>query len=276
MDQQLQTLKSDLSQLEIGSNTNLICFNDFLKHEEFNDSDLKTFLRQEWKRLYGLRIIESPLYQSEVVETISLIVLKGWIQLEKYFAKLSHDNLRSFSNILISGAKGVGKTTLMKGLRSIIDENCIHVTTIFVDYETEEPKPLPSQLLLGFDLPDSKFNQETLCAYAKRVNKGVIFFGDEIQELYKNPSNIPVVRQILAIGKTGCAMGIVSGSSFNVRALAFKEIDDYKYLDYPSLNNTVYKENHLNPLRTENEMKQYLESQKKKVHMDPFLLHYSK
>ena len=272
MDQQLQTLQSDLSQLEIGSNTNLICFKDFLKHEEFNDSDFKTFLRQEWKRLYGLRIIESPLYQSEVVETISLIVLKGWIQLEKYFAKLSHDNLRSFSNILISGAKGVGKTTLMKGLRSIIDENCIHVTTIFVDYETEEPKPLPSQLLLGFDLPDSKFNQETLCAYAKRVNKGVIFFGDEIQELYKNPSNIPVVRQILAIGKTGCAMGIVSGSSFNVRALAFKEVDDEKYNLYPNLNNTVYKTKDLNPLRTEIEIQQYLQIQTKTIHIDLFEL----
>ena len=274
MDQQLQTLQSDLSQLEIGSSTNLCCLDDFLKHEEFIDSDLKNFLRQEWKMLYDRGIMDSPLYQSEEVEKISLFVLKSWIQLEKYFAKLSHDNLRSFSNILISGAKGVGKTTLMKGLRSIIDENCIHVTTIFIDYETRVRKPLPSQILQGFNLPDSDFDQKTLCEYAKRVNKGVIFFGDEIQELYKNPSNIPVVTQILAIGKSGCAMGIVSGSSSNVRALAYKKVNDFKYLDYPSLINTVYKEKHLNPLRTENEIKQYLENQEKTIHMDS--LDYSK
>ena len=102
---------------------------------------------------------------------------------------------------------------------------------------------------------------------------GLIFFGDEIQELYKDLSilNVNVVRQILAIGKSGCAVGIISGSSSNVRALARKEIQD-KYLLFPNLNQSVYVERHLNPLRTENEIKQYLESQKETIDMDPFRL----
>jgi hypothetical protein len=60
MDQQLQTVQSDLSQLEIGSSKSLICFNYFFEHEEFTDSQFKIFLRQEWKNLYDLKIIESP------------------------------------------------------------------------------------------------------------------------------------------------------------------------------------------------------------------------
>ena len=90
---------------------------------------------------------------------------------------------------------------------------------------------------------------------------GLIFFGDEIQELYKDLSilNVNVVRQILAIGKSGCAVGIISGSSSNVRALARKEIQD-KYLLFPNLNQSVYVERHLNPLRTEIECQQYLQT----------------
>ena len=66
-------------------------------------------------------------------------------------------------------------------------------------------------------------------------------------------------------------MGIISGSTSNVRALAYKEIKDDKYLRYPNLNHTVYMKRHIIPLRTEIEFQQYLQVQGK-THIDPFEL----
>ena len=144
---------------------------------------------QEWKKLYGQRVIKSPLYQSEVIETISLNILKSWIGLEKYFTNLSDQNLSSATNLLITGAKGVGKTTIMFGLHSIVKKNCKNVTSLYIDYEIEFSELRSSEYFSQFD-SNEKINFVTLQEYAERINKGFIFFGDKIQELYKNPLKI--------------------------------------------------------------------------------------
>ena len=174
----------------------------------------------------------SPLYQSKVIERILLDILRSWIKLEKYFTKRSKQNVVSVTNLLITGTNGVGKTTLMKRLKMIIDRNCVNVTTMYIDYEIENLKLLPSHNLLQFDC--EQFNPDTFDAFARKMSKGLIFFGDEIQELYKVLSTLHVVKEILAIGKSGCAMGIISGTSSTVRALAYKEIKEDKYLPYPN------------------------------------------
>lgn len=186
-------------------------------------------MRREWKKNFDSRLINSPLYNSSVIESISIGVLRSWIILEKYFANLVQQNLGSATNVLITGAKGVGKTTLMKGLKLIIDKNCVNVTTMYIDYEMKKSKCFPSQNISQFD-QEMEFDSDTFDAFSRKINKGLIFFGDEIQELYKNLSTLPVVQEILAIGKCGCAMGVISGSSSTVRALAYNEIKEPDYL----------------------------------------------
>ena len=267
-EQQLQTVRSDLSQLDIG-----ITFKYFLQTERFDEMDeskLVLFLHQEWKKIFDNGRINCPLFQSKVIEGICLEILRSWIKLEKYFLNLSKENAGSSTNFLITGTKGVGKTTLMKGLKLIIDQNCINVATMFIDYETKKSNLLPSNNLLGFD-QETDFDQDTFDDFAIKRKKGLIFFGDEIQELYKDISKLDVVRELIVIGKAGCSMGIISGSSSNVRALAFNQIQEDKYLRYPNLNHSVYSEVHLDPLRSEIEIRQYLQT-KGITDMDPIKL----
>ena len=47
LEQQLQTVQSGLSQLEIG-----IFFNYFLETKIFDDSQLVDFLHQEWEKIF--------------------------------------------------------------------------------------------------------------------------------------------------------------------------------------------------------------------------------
>ena len=212
-EQEQQTIQSDLSKLRID-----VSFKHFIEAEKCDDSELVDFLHKEWKKILDRGDITSPLYQSKVIERIALDILRSWIKLEKYFSKLSQENVGSATNLLITGTKGVGKTTLMKGLKLIIDENCINVTTMFIDYEIKKSNLLPSQNLLQFD-HKIEFDPDTFDTYSRKLNKGLIFFGDEIQELYKDLSTLDVVREILAIGKSGCAMGVISGSSSTRRVM---------------------------------------------------------
>ena len=125
------------------------------------------FLHQEWKKNFDSGRINCPLFQSKVIEGICLEILRSWIKLEKYFLNLSKENAGSSTNFLITGTKGVGKTTLMKGLKLIIDQNCINVETMFIDYETKKSNLLPSNNLLEFDQA-TDFDQYTFDDFAKK------------------------------------------------------------------------------------------------------------
>ena len=96
-------------------------------------------------------------------------ILRSWIKLEKYFTKLTNENVGSSTNLLITGTKGVGKTTLTKGWKVIIDKNSVNVATIDIDYEMVYSKLLPSQNLLQFDHA-MKFDPDTFDAFSRKIS----------------------------------------------------------------------------------------------------------
>jgi hypothetical protein len=54
-------------------------------------------------------------------------------------------------------------------------------------------------------------------------------------------------------------MGIISGSSSNVKTLVHKEDDSSEWRDYPNLNHSVYAEAHLPPVRNKEELVRILD-----------------
>ena len=93
---------------------------------------------------------------------------------------------------------------------------------------------------------------ESFRTWARANKKGLIFFGDEFEYLYRytNEHSITIVKQVLSLGKSTLALGVISGSAVDLRALAYKENrDDPRYQEYPDLNHSVYVEWRLDPIR---------------------------
>jgi len=232
--------------------------NTILDHSELyykKDKRLE-FARQQWKVLQRDNKINYPLFPSAVVDEIIDEVIKNWITMEMFCSGKLLDKgppLSSGSNILITGVKGVGKTTLMYGLSKIIQENSEAVLAYYVDYEQDPSRPKPSSYLKI----TPPFTQSAYDTWAKTKMKGIFLFADEVQHLYTNDVNdVQIVQEILCIGKSPFAMGIISGSSSDVKALVHKEcVDDDRYKKYPNLNHTVYSERHLCPVRKHADLK---------------------
>jgi hypothetical protein len=92
--------------------------------------------------------------------------------LEKFFAGLSNTSLSAATNLLLTGVKGVGKTTLMKGLYNIIYKYKTHVQPIYIDYEQEPNtliKRVSSCLKPTFEGP---FTEDTYDTWALKHKTG--------------------------------------------------------------------------------------------------------
>jgi hypothetical protein len=64
-----------------------------------------------------------------------------------------------------------------------------------------------------------------------------------------------IVKELLCIGKSHYAMGIISGSSAHVKNLVHREGEQQEHLrGYPNLNHSVYTERHLPPVRKREEL----------------------
>jgi predicted AAA+ superfamily ATPase len=101
-------------------------------------------------------------------------VIQNVIILERYFKNLETVALGSGSNILITGVKGVGKTTLMNGLTQIIRAfaDRRHVTAVFVDFEQNTlHETLPSKLL-SFPT-ETSFNEQSLHQWSLQNKRGL-------------------------------------------------------------------------------------------------------
>jgi len=220
-----------------------------------DDEALMTRVRTVWSQKYNDKLLADPLYPSEFVNKIILSVIKNWLTLEKYFGPSTVEGracpLNSGINKLLTGTKGVGKSSIMKGLSSIIMDYGVNVISKYVDYEMSTTSIPPSKLIDEYGFPNG-FDYETYDKWCKNNRKGVIFFADEIQFLYKE-GNIGenIVRELLCLGKSDYAKGIISGSSSNVNALAYRNNpNDPTHFGFPNLNHTVYRQCHLSPLRT--------------------------
>jgi len=161
-----------------------------------------------------------PPLDSAIVEAIIGRVVTN--VLEICTSKKHH---RNGASLLITGIKGVGKTTIMKGLCRILGELEPQVTCIYHNYE-DEKLPLVDLLRLHMNIVSGATFQEVLAKIGQE-GQGLAMFLDEIQTLYvgqfisnqPNPNYQPfvhIIRDIQKLSKTGAhAFGVILGLASN-------------------------------------------------------------
>ena len=103
----------------------------------------------------------------------------------------------------------------------------------------------------GCDLKYEKFDQALDWVKAVK-DKGfrLFFFAGEIHHVYKCEAihklkSMEIIYQLQIIGKSTCTLGFLSSSFYKLTEYAFKNI----LLGYLNLNNTVYTNKYIYPLR---------------------------
>ncbi len=228
-------------------------------------------LRQAWHLLSnsgsdGHGTVQ-PLFESArtVIPLVELLA-SAVFELERW-ALLGKGGLTSGGNMILHGVKGVGKTTLMRGFSHVLKALSTSLVLVFVDYQTsafERPlellrKAATAEGILGAADAES---MEGLLRVVTRARKAVVFFADEVQHLYdagaaRDAPTCLAVADLLAVGKTENCLGILAGSTSQLRSLVFRRhadraMDPYRH--YPDLNNGVYPTRIVAPLRTPEEV----------------------
>lgn len=228
---------------------------------DLKDETIWMFAEAEWKQNINNGLIEDPLYKNDTISQIVYLVLKSWIELERYCRGLTNTAVSSCSNILITGPKGVGKSTLMKGLKAIIDCNGINVSCIYFDFEQQPNYSTTPSVIIKERLKihdSTPFDQVLYDSWVKEHKKAFIVMGDEIHVLYDIIDNqsVTIVKEFLSLGKSNFAQGIISGSAANVKSLVHKtNSSDSRRAKYPNLNHSVYTERRIEPLRSVDQFK---------------------
>ena len=91
-----------------------------------------SFVEEKWKLCYDNGTILQP-YPSEIMQELCYLIVSSWIRMEVYIVNGMKGAAPSSSgeNFLITGSKGVGKTSLMIGLYTIIKMYGLHVKPIY-------------------------------------------------------------------------------------------------------------------------------------------------
>lgn len=154
---------------------------------------------------------------------------------------------------LISGSRGVGRTTLMHSVFCILflllDSRVI---PIFIDFSKMTISPNTAIAACANVFPDHDV-YDTLSMVDN--NKAVVLFCDEIQTLYvreEDNEKMGIVQQLRMLGKLSEHLCVCSGSSlFTVRWALHPTA--YGFRNYQSLNSSVFLENHLAPVSDQHE-----------------------
>lgn len=217
-------------------------------------------VRECWGQLAdGERHIYFPLFESTVVEGIIKKVVANVLQI-----RTGSPQQGNGASLLVTGVRGVGKTTIMRGLSKILGELEDKIVCHYHDYEgTKVPlvdllRPYLKRKLKLNDDGATSF-RDMLAEFTGR-RYGVVMFLDEIHRLYVEQTHpdyrqyVETIQGIYALGKTGpFSFGVVSGSSSNTRDLAYAKDDVAIKGSYPDLNNGVYREHVLRPLRSKSD-----------------------
>ena len=174
------------------------------------------------------------------------------------------------SNVLLSGVKGVGKTTLMKFMYFWVKKYLKKfLCPIFIDFSSDKTSPLAAlkqRYLMNADI------NKAMNLLAFTLHRPLIFFGDEIDALYQRDApvdhwGVKIVSELYSIGKANNAFAVISGSSAKTAALAFKDPLRIGYpaeslSNYSDLNYSVYQDERLFPLRTREQLNIFVDTRK--------------
>jgi hypothetical protein len=252
---------------------------------ENEPEDFANVLRQAWHLLSNSESdghdTVQPLFESaKTVIPLFKLLASAVFELERW-ALRGVGGLTSGGNMILHGVKGVGKTTLMRGFSRVLEALSKSLVLVFVDYQIsafERPLELLRKTVTAEGIPEAggAESMEALLRLVTHTRKAVVFFADEVQQLYeagaeRDAPTCLAVADLLAVGKTENCLGILAGSTSQLRALVFRRhadraVDPYRY--YPDLNNTVYPTHTVAPLRTQEEMKGVLRQRAQRGGMD--------
>eukprot|EP00835_Amoeboradix_gromovi_P002654 NODE_155_length_16773_cov_0.488785.p2 type:complete len:537 gc:universal NODE_155_length_16773_cov_0.488785:10562-8952(-) len=170
-------------------------------------------------------------------------------------------------NYAIVGARGTGKTWLMRNMNSLLniyfEEKKLNAQSFYSDMS----QPL-SKLTSPFDkiqnwlekkgcnLKHDDYDQKLDWFAALRAQGfRLFFFADEIHHVYElndKTSSQEIIYQLYVIGKSTTVLGFISSSSYKLDKYAFSDKPDYA-----NLNNTVYTRKYVYPLREANQIANY-------------------
>jgi hypothetical protein len=237
---------------------------------------LMDLVRREWQKLVCNSFIQDGLFPCVTVERIVEAVLGWWLDTELYLENpvqnASHQRGVA-AGYLMTGIKGVGKTTIMLGLKAFISQFGVRVKSAYVSYDVSKAKP--SEFLTALTgapvgILSSPRGSNAYDQWAATNKKAFMIFGDELHHLYDSTEYIPIVSEILCLGKARHGFGLIADSSACIRSLAFKEDHlDARHRGYPDLNNSVFKAIPLNPVRTRQELENVLRFKDRTANFDP-------
>ena len=248
------------------------------------DNELEAFanvLRQAWRLLSSSGSDVQPLFESaKTVGPLFQHLASAVFELERW-ALLGNGGLTSGGNVILHGVKGVGKTRLMRGFSHVLEKLSTSLVLVFVDYQMsvfERPLELLRKAATAEGIPGAAdaTSMQGLLQLVTGTRKAVVFFADEVQQLYdegadRDAQTCLAVADLLAVGKTANCLGILAGSTSQLRGLVFRRHteragDPYRY--YPDLNSTVYSTYTVAPLRTPEEVEGVLRQLAQRGAMD--------
>ena len=248
-----------------------------------NEADYVDVIVQTWRLCAGARgpLRIHPLFEAAgAVMPIVRAVATNAFKIERFAAGLTRDGVTSGGNVLLQGVKGVGKTTLLRGLHRVLGVLSSCLVPLFVDFTAGFVRPLDLVRAYAQQLgttPTPGTMRELLLALQQREEaRYIMFFADELQLLYKpnapaGDASCAAVADLLAIGKTDNTFGVVAGSTSALRSLTFRRhtaAGSDPYRAYVDLNHTVYVAHEVPPLRTRDELRGVLQQRAAIVAVD--------
>eukprot|EP00981_Chlorochromonas_danica_P005075 scaffold1034_cov175-Ochromonas_danica.AAC.1 len=197
-----------------------------------------------------------PLYMNN--ERLKRIVSETAIELLKRENLLIYGNESNSGHIVIGGVEGVGKSTISRAIALSCAILLKRMTPIYYFVNEDQRTWITidhmlrqrfSEVLEGA-VDDDDVGAILRCLSAKGID--IVLFMDEFQRFFvKNADNSNLGKRItqqMADASRCCAtLGIITGSSVNLRSHLFKstspqgEEDEWRSQGYPNFNGTLYR-----------------------------------